>query len=248
MALPRTLYLHGMTLISACACLLVSVAWRAQAETNTQPVERPVVLLTGFEVFGEYKTNASWEAIKGFEGQDLAGCRIVTVCLPVVYDEMAAPLEDAVAKHKPVIVISFGVGTSTVRVETIARNGYHHTRPKDNKSKPPPRERIDPVGPDQIPTQLPTAGILAALKAAKIGAETSVDAGGYLCNECFYRVMTLKPGACPLVQWRGFVHVPDTGWKDAEGGEYTLEKLRLAVRIVAAETVKAMVAKPVAPK
>ncbi|GMV80130.1 MAG: pyrrolidone-carboxylate peptidase [Planctomycetota bacterium] len=202
--------------------------------------EKPVLLLTGFEPFGGLKVNASWETVKTFEGQEIGGYRIVTALLPVVYDEMTEPLYAAISKHKPRAVISCGVGTEVVRIETLARNGYHPMRPPDNKGVRPSRSQIDPKGAAELPTSLPTAEILAALKEAKIGSASSDDAGGYLCNECFYRLMALPRGenAPPLVR-RGFVHVPDFGTPDPAGGTFTAEKLKAALKIVIEQTVRA---------
>src|SRR5689334_13418893 len=98
----------------------------------------PVVLLTGFEPFGGAKTNMSWESVKVYQGQILAGHRIETLELPVVYDAIEAPLKEAIAKFKPVAVISFGEGTQVVQIETAALNGYHAAKPLDNKQLPPP--------------------------------------------------------------------------------------------------------------
>jgi pyroglutamyl-peptidase len=197
--------------------------------------EKPVLLLTGFEPFGGLKLNASWETVKTFQGKEIAGHRIETALLPVVYDEMAAPLQEAIAKHKPAAVISFGVGSRVIQVETVARNGYHPVKPPDNKKQPPPRSEIVPGASAEIPTALPAAEILAALKAANIGAASSTDAGGYLCNECFYRLMSVKDG--PAI--RGFVHVPDFNTPDSAGGIFDQQKLIRALEVVIETTLKA---------
>lgn len=185
----------------------------------------PVILLTGFEPFGGAKINESWETIKTFQGKTVGGHRIETERLPVVYDEMDAPLQAAIDKHKPAIMICFGVGTDVVTLETTARNGYHPQHPRDNKDRTPPRKQILPGAPAEIPTALPADAILAALKTAKIGAVHSQDAGGYLCNECFYRLMSRK-NPPPL---RGFIHVPPYGKVDPAGGTFDAEKLCKAV-------------------
>ncbi|MCZ7648169.1 MAG: pyroglutamyl-peptidase I [Planctomycetota bacterium] len=222
------------------ALLLAAAFPPAALLAGEAAAEKPVLLLTGFEPFGGLKVNASWETVKAFEGQELGGYRIATALLPVVYDEMTKPLYDAIAKHKPRAVISCGVGTAVVRIETLARNGYHPARPPDNKGVRPTRKEIEPNGPEALPTSLPAAEILAALKEAKIGAASSDDAGGYLCNECFYRLMALPRGenAPPLVR-RGFVHVPDFGTPDPAGGTFTPEKLQAALKIVIEQTVRA---------
>jgi pyroglutamyl-peptidase len=222
------------------AALAALAVLRPAAEEPPPPSgAQPVCLLTGFEPFGGAKTNASWEMLKPLEGRVIAGHRIVILQLPVVYDAVAAPLRRAVEAHRPALVICFGVGTEAVAVELLARNGYSAERYKDNRGRLAPRRQLMPGGPAEFGTQLPAAAIIRALRAARIGAGESRDAGGYLCNECFYHLMLLgQQGAAAGIRRRGFVHVPPVGAADPAGGKYTLEKLQAAVRIVIEETVK----------
>lgn len=231
---PR--YRHSPILLAALALVLAANLRAAEAPASGKTT--PAILLTGFEPFGGLEKNASWETVKTFDGKEIGGYKIATALLPVVYDEMADPLKKAIEKHKPEIVISFGVGTEVMQTELIARNSYHRMKPKDNKGHRPPREKIDPNGNDAIPTQLPAEAIVKALTQAKIGAQTSKDAGGYLCNECFYRLMETDLKDAPI-KLRGFVHVPDFGTPDPAGGAFTAEKLIKAVQIVIEETAKA---------
>jgi len=219
-------------LLTLFLCLSGCLAWSAE--------EQPVCLLTGFRPFGGAKDNPSWEMLKPLAGKIVAGHRIEIVELPVVYDEMAAPLSQAVTKHRPRIVICFGQGGGRIQVERIARNGYHPAKPPDNKGKRPRRKQIIAGAAQQIPTQLPHALILQALQKAKLTAIPSDNAGGYLCNECFYRLMAMKgvPGSDSIVA-RGFVHVPRVGQRNAAGGTYSLEDLTRAVRIIVETTVSA---------
>jgi len=187
----------------------------------------PVILLTGFEPFGGAKLNASWEAVRKFQDQIIAGHRVETLELPVVYDAVDTPLRAAIEKFKPAAVYCFGEGTPTIQIETLARNGYHPTKPKDNKGQRPPREKIVNDGKDSIKTGLPALEIANALNSSQIPARLSQDAGGYLCNECFYRVMALEPA--PAL--RGFIHVPVLDTKDDKGVPFDIERIKEAVKI-----------------
>lgn len=198
------------------------------------------VLLTGFDPFGGRDVNESWEAVKVLEGETIRGRRVEVARLPVVYDEMAAPLAAAIARARPEVVISFGVGTEVVRVETLARNAYHEQRPLDNAGKPPPRARVDVGGPTTVPTALPADAILAALARANVPARASDDAGGYLCNECFYRLMRTTGPAVAGLRARGFVHVPPAGAPNPAGGAFDLPTIRRAVRAVVEATLDAL--------
>jgi pyrrolidone-carboxylate peptidase/lysophospholipase L1-like esterase len=205
---------------------LVLLAFRTTAA-------EPVVLLTGFEPFGGSKTNMSWESVKFYQGKTIAGHRVETLQLPVVYDAVEAPLKEALAKFKPAAILSFGEGSRVVQIETSALNGYHSAKPRDNKNQPPPREKIAPEGTWRYDTGLPAETILKALTAAKIDAALSRDAGGYLCNECFYRMMSLKDAPVR----RGFIHLPVLSEK------FTAELGQRAVKI-AVETTLAAPDKP----
>lgn len=218
--------------------LLLAGCASSCCEEQTAGALAPVCLLTGFEPFGGLETNASWEMLRPLAGRTVAGYRIAIAQLPVVYDEMAKPLREAIEKHKPELVICFGVGAAVVQVELVARNGYHQAQPRDNAGRAPPRREIAPGGPAEIATQLPAAEILRALQSARIGAGDSRDAGGYLCNECFYRLMALNTPAAAGIKRRGFLHVPPAGAPDPEGGTYTLAKLEQAVRIVVEQTAR----------
>ena len=176
------------------------------------------VLLTGFDPFGGRDVNESWEAVKVLEGETVRGRRVEVARLPVVYDEMAGPLAAAIERTRPEVVISFGVGTEVVRVETVARNAYNPKLPLDNAGRPPPRAQIDPSGPATVPTSLPTDAILAALAREGVPARASDDAGGYLCNEGFYRLARTRGPAADGIRARGFVARAAGGGAEPGGG------------------------------
>ena len=220
--------------------------------------DMPVCLLTGFDPFGGADRNPSWDAIERLQGTELNGFRIECVQLPVVYDEMAKPLEEAIQKFKPRAVICFGQGGPVFSVETIALNGYNKNKYPDNKGKPPSREEIIPKGKASLETSLPAEKIVEALNAAKYHAILSKNAGGYLCNECFYRLMAvprgkIDPDPTPAgvgqeqpdraLICRGFVHVPILNSKNNLGGSgdlFTLCIIELGVRVVIDETLKSL--------
>lgn len=200
---------------------------------------KPVILLTGFGPFQDIKVNPSWETVKLFQGKEIAGYRVETALLPVVYDELERPLLDAVKKHNPSIVIAFGVAEDDFRVETAALNGYDPQRLPDNKSNSPSRDKIVPDGPAKLKTTLPSDAIVKALKDLKIGVNTSTDAGGYLCNECFYRLMK----ECESVPTRGLIHVPNYGKTDPAGNEVDQALLTKAIGAIVEAVIKAQAAK-----
>ena len=209
---------YGLTMLVVFSCAAIS---QAGESTN-----KPVILLTGFEPFGGSSFNTSWDVVSKFDGQEIAGYIIKTVRLKVVYDKIGEPLAEAIEKTKPVAVISFGEGTPEIHVEKIARNGYHPAKPPDNDGNAPPRDAIVPGGAQTIRSGLPADAIVKNLNDAGIKATTSDDAGGYLCNECFYRLMTVKNA--PVI--RGFVHVPVVPPTDEAGRKQLGDAVRIILK------------------
>jgi pyroglutamyl-peptidase len=186
-----------LLLVSFCAALFCTAAVAEPAQSGT-------ILVTGFEPFGGDNTNGSWEAVKHLQGAHFGNETVVVAELPVVWSKAGDQLHDLILKYHPQAVIAFGqAGAEPVRLETIAHNVRQHY--KDNDKAMPPTDTIAASGPPAIDTALDVAAIQKSLQAAKIPVVESKDAGGYLCNETFYRLMH-DPDAQAIP--RGFVHVP----------------------------------------
>src|SRR5689334_12182343 len=119
-----------LILFALIAATLDVFAMESTADKETESV----ILLTGFEPFGDVKVNPSWETVKRLQGKKVGAYRVETLQLPVVYDEVEKPLLEAIEKHRPSIVISFGAGGTQFDIETVAHNGYDEKPLPDNKS------------------------------------------------------------------------------------------------------------------
>jgi len=149
----------------------------------------------------------------------LEGARLTTLRTPAV---TTVAIEGLVAAHPD------GARTSIARLAVVGSGpqAVEHVLTLIDRI---PVGRVSILGrtPDRID------GAVAALRAAGVAAEPSDDAGGYLCNECFYRLVArASPPASA-----GFVHVPAIGAPNPLGGTYDLETLRRAVRLVVERTV-----------
>jgi pyroglutamyl-peptidase len=153
------------------------------------------VLVTGFEPFGEHETNPSQLVAEALDG----------VVLPVSYERAPDALRAAIDERKPDVVICLGLANdrSAISVERWAHNLDEATT-VDNEGVAGSGRAIDPGGPLARASTLAVDEIVAALQAEEIPVEVSRDAGGYLCNHVFYRLM----GAVPAGTRGGFVHVP----------------------------------------
>lgn len=168
----------------------------------------PMILLTGFEPFGEDTVNPSWLAAQR-AGEILTseGIAVQIVELPCVFGESARVLTDAITRLNPDIVVSTGLagGRGRLSLERVAIN-CDDARIPDNKGQRPIDQEIIPGGPAAYFSSLPIKAALRNLQIAGITGEVSQSAGTYVCNHLFYALMhslASKPGICG-----GFVHVP----------------------------------------
>ncbi|WP_024820389.1 pyroglutamyl-peptidase I [Arthrobacter sp. 31Y] len=167
-----------------------------------------MILLTGFEPFGEDTVNPSWLAASR-AGELLAaeGIAVEAVVLPCVFGESAKVLTDAIARLNPDIVVCTGLagGRGRISLERVAIN-CDDARIPDNKGQRPIDEEVIPGGPAAYFSSLPIKAALRNLQIAGIKGEVSQSAGTYVCNHIFYALMhalASKPGIRG-----GFVHVP----------------------------------------
>lgn len=167
-----------------------------------------MILLTGFEPFGQDRVNASWLAVRRAAGiLQSEGHSVEAVELPCVFGESAASLSEAMRRVKPDIVVCTGLagGRDRLSLERIAIN-CDDARIPDNKAQRPIDEEIVAGGPAAYFSTLPIKAALRNLQIAGIKGEVSQSAGTYVCNHVFYALMhslASKPGVRG-----GFVHVP----------------------------------------
>ena len=196
----------------------------------------PTVLLTGFEPFGDETTNPSWEAVRVLQGARIAGHRIETRCLPVVFGDANRQLRKAIAETKPALVVCVGQagGRAQLSLERVAINVDDARRP-DNAGHVPIDAPIVAGGPAAYFSSLPIKRLRQALQRAGIPAEVSQTAGTYVCNHVFYGLMHALRSRRRLRG--GFVHIP---WSPAQAARHpgapslptatVAEALRIIVR------------------
>jgi len=165
------------------------------------------VLVTGFEPFAGQRVNPSELAVRALAGRTIAGRRIETSILPVVFGEATKALRRALRRHRPDLVICVGEagGRDVISVERIAIN-LADARIADNAGVRPVDRAIVRGGPAAYWSTLPIQAIVAALARREIPAAVSQTAGTFVCNHVFYGLMRT------LARQRrvrgGFIHVP----------------------------------------
>ncbi len=191
------------------------------------------LLLSGFEPFGQWESNPSWDALIRAEQLGLFGDRDVRVLrVPVAYDRAFEALQQAIVHYQPTAAISFGLhggmkdrGADVIYVESTARNRDGADKP-DNAGIQRAALPIEADGPATLASGLPVAAMVTALREGGFSAEVSDDAGAYLCNHLFYRAALAYGDVFPY----GFVHVPPV---QSLGGSLTLDRLAQAVALLA---------------
>lgn len=169
----------------------------------------PVILLTGFEPFGERRPpNPSWEGIAALNDTEWNGHRLVAMQLPVIWGEPIQQIGIQVDQWKPVAVFSFGQGASgAFAIETRARNQRGEIA--DNSGSLPQLPLIVGDGPTEYTSEFPADKVIGLLTQKGYSVRRSEDAGQYLCEETLYSLESLRRSRkIPSV---AFCHVPPLG-------------------------------------
>lgn len=172
-------------------------------------MSKPLILATGFGVFPGAPENPTAWAMNVIErsGWQPEGAHLATRILPVRFDLWDGELRPLLSSTKPDAVIAFGLSAKTkgITLESTARNRVAKDRPDFTGACSGADCAVD-GGEDILPTRLPLRDMSERLREAGIPIVRSDDAGDYLCNLLFYRLMDYAQVGGPKVA--GFVHVP----------------------------------------
>jgi pyroglutamyl-peptidase len=154
--------------------------------SGSAAADRPVILLTGFEPFGEGRpANSSWEGIKALDGRDWHGYRLVARQMHVAWGSPLAELQTWIAAYRPVAIFSFGQGApGAFAIESRAANARGNAA--DNNGQRPPSPTIVAGGPNEVRATIDHAKLSQALTKKGYPARVSDQAGAYLCEETLY--------------------------------------------------------------
>lgn len=168
----------------------------------------PVVLLTGFDPFGNETINPSWEAVKALDGAEIHGHRIVAAQLPTAFGRSRRTLRAALARHAPALVVCVGQagGRDAISLERVAIN-VDDARIADNDGAQPVDVPVVRGGPAAHFSTLPIKAMRDALRDAGLPAEISQTAGTFVCNHVFFALMHALARS-PRGARGGFVHIP----------------------------------------
>jgi len=187
----------------------------------------PVVIVTGFEPFGNYSVNPSELIAEALNGSSLGGATVVGVVLPVDFNNSVEITLHAIEQYHPVLVISTGLNarSHTIEVEKIGVNLKRYPNGDGTWSFP---RRIDKTGPFFRITPLHTNDIVRKIRDANISVQQSFFAGTYVCNALFYQMLGYANDQNRTIKV-GFIHVPLLDSQDPQG--MSLQTMVDAVKI-----------------
>lgn len=204
------------------------------------PGSASVILLTGFEPFGDIEVNPSQVLVEQI-GNTLPGfpdVQIQAEILPCRFREASERVISLLHKCNPDIMVSLGVAVrdTQLSLERIARN-IDHTSLPDNAGVVLQGVPIVQDGPATYESTLPLSAMLHALREHHIPSAISEDAGTYVCNHIFY-VARHQIALEKLKTRCGFIHVPLIGQGKLRNTVLSLEQLIEAILICLSTAVR----------
>jgi pyroglutamyl-peptidase len=177
--------------------------------------EEPMkILVTAFEPFLDHASNPTIELAHRLKSEAMD-----SLILPVVYEKAAQQVIEHAQHDRYAFILLLGLAADrqTLSIEHHALNLMDASTP-DNDGVIKRFEVIDASGPDLYLTDIPYQTIL--LNADPKHIQLSLSAGGYICNDTFYRVKNaLKDHKV------GFIHVPKETTIDLDTQEAILRSI-----------------------
>jgi pyroglutamyl-peptidase len=211
----------------SCFLLVIGLVLLSPAVCLSRGTSTPVVLVTGFEPFGNYTENPSELIAESLNGSCIGNVTIIGIVLPVDFNNSLERATHAIEQYHPILVISTGLNANTHRIN-VEKIGYNIKRyQKENGQWSFPR-RIDTTGPWIRISPLHTNDIVRDIRNANISVQQSFFTGTYVCNSLFYQLLgyvTTHHLNIPV----GFIHVPLLDTQDPSG--MPLQQMVTAVHI-----------------
>jgi pyroglutamyl-peptidase len=169
------------------------------------------VLITGFGPFPGAPFNPTEGLVKRLGARRrpaFADIERVAHVFRTSYAAVDAELPDLIARHRPDVLLMFGLAARTphVRIETHARNATTALVP-DVGGHMLRRTGIRPGEAAALAGRAPFHRLVSEVRAARVPTRLSHNAGAYLCNYVYWRGIEAKFRTRP-VPVVAFVHVP----------------------------------------
>ncbi len=173
-----------------------------------------VVLVTGFEPFGNYLVNPSGLIAEALNGTVIGNATIVGVVLPVNFTTAVEAVDAAIDVYRPVVVVSVGLNARVHRL-AVEHWGVNLMRLPRGSAVVRLR-RLVVGGPWVRPVSVPVSECVRSLRGVGVPVRGSWWAGTYVCNAVLYGELG-HVAAVGLGAVVGFVHVPLLDSQDPGG-------------------------------
>lgn len=206
----KRITISGLLLFSALLSFSSCTNNAPSITTNTEEssdivVHSKTILISGFEPFGGDTINPTQNIVNDLPDK-IEDINIHAKVLPVEFIRSQEVLQNEYDVVKPDAVIMLGQagGRRKITPETTAKNIMNGVDYPDNAGYEPNDLPIVENGPDTLYSRLPNDKINAALNEIGVPAESSNDAGDYVCNCIMYSMLNYVNDDIPV----GFIHVP----------------------------------------
>lgn len=189
------------------------------------------LLITGFDPFGHYQINPSWEVVKALPDK-IGTFSLTKLMLPNIYGLETRMLLEKAQEIEPDIIIMLGMdsGTTKVHIDTVAIN-IQDALMEDNMGRRPWNKPIIENGPAAYFATIPTHELVQQLQKEGLHVHLGYSSGGYVCNDVFYSVAHKFNNTNTKF---GFIHIPllpQMVWDEKEA--LPLEQsLKIVTRII----------------
>lgn len=186
------------------------------------------VLITAFQPYGKWTSNASWLCLMELTKSLPESPRLTTRLYPVDYEQVPLLLStDLAGRYDFALHLGQSPGASSIRLESLAVNVATNPGEFSEDYRP-----LAADGPAAYQSELPLGAWSAQLREAGIPASVSFHAGTYLCNATYYwsRHLALQMG---LATQSLMVHVPlDLAQSAADPSEVAALPLSTSARAI----------------
>ena len=166
------------------------------------------ISLTGFEPFGGYDINPSWEAARIVGNKVDFKAKVTSHKIPLVFNEIEGKIISILNLEEPDILIMLGQAPrACISLERIAMNLADTTRSAYNCGTKPSDFTLAQEGPAAYFTKLPIRKIQKNIGSAGIPVGISNSAGTFGCNQIFFSAMHYIHTK-QLETIGGLIHVP----------------------------------------
>jgi pyroglutamyl-peptidase len=176
---------------------------------------RPLrVLVTGFGDFGFDGPNPTATIARAMAGKRDGIEWFALGPVPVVYAEAASQvIAEADARRADVVVVlGFAPGEDWIRIESFAQNASSGVL--DNHGVAPDGPAVR-GGPAVLPSTLDPLAMRNAFVERRREAYVSIDSGGFVCNDVFYR-MLYSSATSAVTREVGLVHFGERNASDPQ--------------------------------